>query len=163
MIPALVAITANTAVLKSSWLWGITAESGGLLKLHIIYVGPILERLHIVPIWHIAHLPGAESLWFGLAFHYVTGLAMAFVYIYILEPFLPGGGLMKGSIFSLLPWFLNSFAVLPLLGQGILGRHRLTPSGMVYFFFANWVFGVLLGVLYERRRVANEEAIVSHH
>lgn len=75
---------------------------------------------------------------------------MAFFYIYIFEPLLPGGGLLTGSLFSLLPWVVNSFVILPLLGQGILGIHRLTVPGIIYFFFANWVFGALLGVLYEK-------------
>ncbi|GAC1693074.1 MAG: hypothetical protein NVS9B5_35510 [Terriglobales bacterium] len=153
IIPALIAITANIAVLKSAGLLGIIAESGGLLKLHVIYLEPIVERLHITSLWHSAHLPAAESLWFWMGFHYATGLAMAYLYIYVFEPILPGGGLVKGSIFSLLPWSLNSFAVLPLLGQGILGIHKLTVSGIIYFFFANWVFGALLGTLYARTRV----------
>ena len=148
--PAIIAISANTLMLKQAQRFGIAAESGGLLKLHVIYLGPLLHRIGADAVWQSLHLPGLQSLWFWLGFHYATGLAMAFIYIYVLEPILPGGGFLKGSLFSLLPWALNSLGVLPLLGQGVLGRNKLTVGGMVYFFAANWLFGALLGVFYAR-------------
>ena len=68
----------------------------------------------------------------------------------LLEPGFPGRGLLKGSVFSLLPWSINSLIVLPALGQGVFGYRTLPLSGIAYFFVANWSFGAVLGELYER-------------
>ena len=75
---------------------------------------------------------------------------MVLIYLYIFEPILPGKGWLKGSLFSLFPWMINGLIVLPLLGQGILGIHQLSIAGIIYFFIANWIFGLVLGVVYER-------------
>lgn len=74
---------------------------------------------------------------------------MVFLYAYVVAPFLPGPGLWKGTLFSLFPWVLNGFLVLPLLGQGLLGIRVLSLEGILYFFVANWLFAAVLGLLYE--------------
>ena len=74
---------------------------------------------------------------------------MVLMYVYLFEKLLPGNAWLKGSLFSLLPWSINGCIVLPLLGQGFIGVHKLTTAGMIYFFLANWMFGLVLGVVYE--------------
>lgn len=54
--------------------------------------------------------------------------------------------------FGLLPWLVKGLRVLPLLGQGALGLSALPRAGVAYFFVANAVFGILLGVFYARLR-----------
>ena len=152
VLAGFVAITVNTLVLKSAAPLGIVAESGGLLRLHVLYVGPLLRRLGVTGLWTSAGLPGPSSLAFWLAFHYATGFAMVLLYTLFLERVLPGSGFVKGSVFSLVPWLINGLAVLPLLGQGAFGVRRLPVSGIVYFFIANWMFGAVLGVVYARSR-----------
>lgn len=140
LLSGLVAITINTFFLKASSLFGITAEGGGLLKLLLVQTRDFL-------------CPGLLSFFktsgFWFLFHYATGLVMVFLYVFFIAPILPGSGLLKGSLFSLLPWVINGFLVLPLLGQGVLGIYQLSATGILYFFIANWLFGALLGLLYE--------------
>ena len=46
-------------------------------------------------------------------------------------------GTHECSVFSLLPWVINSLIVLPALGQGVFGYRTRPPSGIAYFFVAN--------------------------
>ncbi|TKT84746.1 hypothetical protein [Dyadobacter frigoris] len=137
----LLAISINTIFLKAGPLLKIKAESGGLLKLILLHSTPYLNSsFHSI----------FQTTSFWLIFHYLTGFAMVALYVYILEPWLPYKGCQKGSVFSLVPWLINAFIVLPLLGQGIAGLQALPLSGIIYFFIANWLFAIVLGILYER-------------
>lgn len=135
-----IAITVNTLLLKVAPILNITAESGGLLKLILIHT-----RLYMSP----ALLTYVHTTIFWVVFHYLIGFAMTVLYISVFQPFLPGKGWQKGSLFSLLPWIINGFIVLPLLGQGLIGARQLPITGIIYFFIANWIFGVTLGTLYD--------------
>ena len=112
------------------------------------------EALGITALWTSVGLPPPASLIFWLAFHYATGFGMVCLYV-LLEPRLPGRGLLKGSLFSLLPWLINGLIVLPALGQGVFGYRTLPLSGIAYFFVANWSFGAVLGELYERLTISS--------
>jgi hypothetical protein len=152
LLAGFLAISVNTIFLRAAEPLGFLAESGGLLRLHVLYLGPLFQSLGISRWWTSVGLPPPSSLPFWLAFHYVTGFVMVFLYSTLFERVLPGRGLIKGSVFSLLPWVVNGLIVLPLLSQGVLGYQRLPLSGMAYFFVANWSFGAALGVLYEKFR-----------
>ena len=137
LIAGLIAITVNTLLLKAAPLIPIKAEGGGLLKLLLQHSGSITS--------HAAFLNTPVC---AVAFHYLTGLTMVLVYVCFFSPAFQLSGWMKGSLFSLLPWFINGFIVLPLLGQGWLGSNVLGFAGIIYFFVANWLFGLILGWLY---------------
>ena len=136
-----IAITINTIILKAAPLLHIEAESGGLLKLFILKTRTFLNPGLLLYL---------KSFIFFIIFHYATGMAMVLLYVLINKKLQPGKGLVKGSVFSLIPWSINYFIVLPLLGQGIAGVNSISTAGIVYFFIANWVFGAILGVLYEK-------------
>lgn len=95
-------------------------------------------------------LPAMKTTGFKLLFHYLMDLGMVGLYVLVFEPLLPGKEWVKASLFSLLPRAVNGFIILPLLGQGLLGARTLTAAGLVYFFIANWLFGLLMGWVYER-------------
>lgn len=128
----LIAVTANTLLLKLAPLLHIKAESGGLLKLTILYTHLPVPQPVSTPLW--------------LGFHYLTGFVMVAVYALFFER-LQGPKWLKGSLFSLLPWLINGLIVSPLLQQGIFSYKAIPASGMAWFFMANWIFGFLLGVL----------------
>ena len=139
LLAGLVAITANTLVLKAAPLLAVNAESGGLLKLVLLHT----------KLWLPAGLlTVVQTEGFKLLFHYLTGLGMVGLYVLVFEPRLPSNGWAKGGLFSLLPWAINGFVVLPLLGQGVLGTRVLTAGGILYFCGANAVFGLVLGGVY---------------
>ena len=141
-----IAITVNTLLLKSADLFHIKAEGGGLLKL---LIGGTQELSWLQPL--------LQRTWFPLAFHYLTGFFMVGIYVYVSPVFsLPGW--VKGSLFSIFPWILNGVIVLPALNQGILGFNTLSLSGILYFFLANGIFGLLLGWIYGARQKGEDLA-----
>ena len=134
-------IAANVAVLWVGTGLGLRSESGGLLRLLLKTLGgwvPVLAH----------HPPPTALAWLG--FHVGSGLGMVVVYVAWLDRALPGPAWWRGFLFGLLPWGLNSFLVLPLLGQGLAGHRVLTPAGMAWFFLANQVFAVVTATLYAR-------------
>jgi hypothetical protein len=152
----LVAVAVNTIVLKAAWLLGIEAESGGLFRLLRLNFGGAFAAWGVGRVWGAAHLPAPGTAGFWLLFHAFMGLVMAFLYAVAVEPLLPGPGWKKGVVYAMVVWLINSAVVMPLLGKGFAASHALTPRGMAYFFVANGVYGVLLGLLYERFAIQAE-------
>lgn len=150
LLAGLVAITINHLVLKAAPLLHVNAGGGGLLKLALLHTRQLLPA---------GFLPTVKTPGFLLLFRYLTGLGMVVLYVLVFEPRLPGNGWVKGGLFSLLPWAINSFVVLPLLGQGALGVHALTAGGILYFFGTNAVFGLVLGGVYARLRRGQPVAV----
>ena len=150
LLASFIAITVNTIALKAAPLFGIMAESGGLLKLVIMQVKPYVSASTITMF---------QTTGFWIFFHYLTGFTMTLLYMYLLEPVLPPKALLSGTLFSFFPWLINGLIVLPMLGQGVFGIHKLPLSGMIYFFIANWLFAVLFVYLYKRFR---RKAMLNH-
>lgn len=133
LIAGLTAITVNTLLLRLAPLVAIKAEGGGLLKLLLRYGRPLTG--------HIAFL---YTPLFAVSFHYLTGLVMVMIYVGWFNRLIKMPGWLKGSFFCLRPWLINGFIVLPLLGLGVLGHDKLSPTGMSYFFTH---IGFLVGYL----------------
>jgi hypothetical protein len=131
-IAGFTAITINTIMLKFSSVFGIKAESGGLLKLVIIWLPKAVSNMGFVK---------TQVFWY--IFHFATGAAMVIFY-YLTFKKINMPVLWKGILFSLFPWLINALIVLPLLHQGVLGITKLSAEGIVYFFFANLAFGLSL-------------------
>lgn len=144
------AVSVNTAVLKLSALFHIEAESGGLFRLLRLHLGDYFHAIGVGNAWGALHLPMPGTLYFWILFHTFMGLVMAVVYAYAIEPYLSGPGWRKGAVYSIIPWLINSFIIMPALGKGIAASHALTAVGMGYFFVANGTYAVLLGFLYEK-------------
>lgn len=136
LLSGFLAITLNTLMLRLAKPLDIEAESGGLLKLVIIHLS-----------LGIAHLRFLHSDLFWYFFHYSTGAIMVLVYFAGFEK-IKSGLYIKGLLFSLFPWLINSLIVLPLLTQGIFGSSEVPTSGIIYFFFANLLFGISLARIY---------------
>lgn len=147
---ALMAITVNTVLLKTAPLMGIKVGAGGLFGLLRNYFGETFSDLGLSAMWSAAALPQPGTLMFYIFFHSLIGFMMAALYVYVIEKYLAGPGWRKGAVFAMLPWLINSIIVLPLLGKGFAGSNVLDGVGLVYFFIANGVYGVLLGYLFEK-------------
>ena len=123
-----------------------------MLKFAMLILGPVIEGLGIDESWAAVGLPGPSSMLFRLAFRYLAGFGMVFLYALALERVLPGNGLVKGTLFSFVPWLVAGLVVMPLLGEGAFGLRQIPVSGAAYFFAANLSFAVVLGLLFERFR-----------
>ncbi len=152
LLAALASITVNALLLQVAHPLGVKTGGSALQRLLVAFLHPLIAHSNLAHEWGVTGLPAPGPLPFALAFHYATGVAMAALYVLALEPRLPGSPAVKGLLFSLLPWLVNGLVVLPLLGQGALGLSALPLAGVAYFFMANVVFGVLLGVFYARFR-----------
>lgn len=154
----LIAITISTIILRLAGTLGIQAGGGALLQFAVLYLGPVIKGLGIDQWWNAAGLPGTSSTLFGLAFRYLAGFGMVFLYVFALEPVLPGSGLVKGTLFSFLPWLIAGLVALPLLvKRGLRSPGAIGRRGSILF-AANLSFAVVLGVLYERFRKAGVSA-----
>jgi hypothetical protein len=101
-----------------------------------------------------ATLITADALGSALLLHVGIGLVLALFYARIAEPRLSGAGWQRGAFFSLLPWTLSLLVFLPLLGGGVLGvGFGAGPLPIVGNLFANLVYGLTLGWLYDRARL----------
>ncbi len=148
----LISITISTIILRLSEPLGIQAGGGVLLEFAVFSLGPVVEGLGIDQWWTTIGLPGISSMPFSLAFRYLAGFGMVFLYVFALERVLSGNGLVKGVLFSFFPWLAAGLVVMPLLGEGVFGLQETPLSGAAYFFAANLSFAVALGVIYERLR-----------
>ncbi len=127
------AIAVNTLLLLAAK--PLHAPRGGLLKLAEQVLG----------------LPAFTGVGAFLFVHLIVGVGAVAFYCLLAEPLLPGPGIVKGSLLALAMWLGQSLGVSPLLGEGPLGIHRATPLGILYFAFATWAFGAVLGFLFQRR------------
>lgn len=135
---ALLGISANTLLLQLAPRFGVRPGSGGLLRLILSYAKhwapwalPWMRRLGL------SRPPSfAGALWF----HYATGVGMLLAYFLLLAPRMTGSRWTNATLFALFVWLLNAAVILPLLGQGFAGLHKISAVGAAYFFLANWAF-----------------------
>jgi hypothetical protein len=144
------AVCVHTVLLRSADLFDLEVESGGLFRLLRLYFGATFTTWGVDRWWASIGLPMPGTMTFWVLFHTFVGILFGAFYALVVEPFLRGAGWYKGGVFSLLPWIINSVVVMPLLGNGFAAMNTLSPGGMVWFFVANTLFGILLGHWYER-------------
>ncbi len=150
----MIAITVSTVILRLAEPLGIQAGGGALLRFATLIFEPVIEGLGIDGLWTAAGLPGPSSMQFRLVFRFLAGFGMVFLYVFALERVLPGNGLVKGALFSFLPWLGAGLVAMPILGEGAFGLREVPLSGAAYFFAATLSLGVVLGVLYDKFRKA---------
>jgi hypothetical protein len=137
------AISLNTLLLKVAKPLHIKAESGGLLKLVLQFFPQSIRKIKLLH---------TECFWY--IFHYLTGALMV-VFFFVFFEQLRLRPIGKGLVFSLFPWLINGLVVLLLLGQGVLGLHTLSTSGILYYFMANLAFGIVLALSINRFQSAD--------
>jgi hypothetical protein len=147
----LLGITINTAILKGAHLVHIDPGAGGVLQLLLLYAHEFAPA-SLNALQHLG-LSKPPSLVGYLWFHYVSGLAAILFYFYVFERYVPGCRWLRAAIFATLFWLVNAAFVLPQLGQGFAGDRIVSPSGMLYFFVANWVFVAVSALCYRSPRL----------
>lgn len=87
-------------------------------------------------------LPAAIG-WF---MHFMIGVVLAGGYIFFFRSVLSGNALIKGMLFSLIPFFMAQLVVMPMMGAGLFSSHTPAPLLMVMgSLMGHLVFGVVLG------------------
>lgn len=132
VLAGFIAIVINSLLLWAADFIPLATAHGGLLRLLQIMTG--------------LHVPATAA--FKWEFHGAVGVAMALVYAFVLEPLLRGGAFVKGFLYALAVWILNSVVVLPITGEGFAGARDLTFAGIGWFAVAHTVFFVTLALLY---------------
>jgi uncharacterized membrane protein YagU involved in acid resistance len=79
--------------------------------------------------------------------HFGTGLLLALVYGVAFHPYVAGAPWLRGAIFGVLIWMVTMLVVMPIQGEGFLGRRSgawLAPVSLAM----RVVYGVILGAVY---------------
>lgn len=82
----------------------------------------------------------------GLGLHLVNGVLLSFFYAMAVDPFLPGGSLVRGLLYGLGVWAVMMVVVLPLLGDGFFGwrtSRQMIPSALA----VHLLYGLVLGIV----------------
>ena len=117
----------------------------------------------------VAHSPGINPTYpadaqllfaagcFEEGFHIVTGLLMAVVYVFFLEPRRGASPLLRGVLYGTAIWLLNVLIVLPAIGEGIAGQYHLSAAGIGGFAVAHMSYFLTLSFLTSSLRPINLE------
>ncbi len=85
----------------------------------------------------------------GWIAHFMIGTVLAVSYATIFVSKLPGSSLLKGILFSLIPWLMAQILVNPMMGAGIFALNTDAPLMMVMgSLVGHVVYGAVLGMVY---------------
>jgi hypothetical protein len=136
LVAGSIAVLLNTLALHVARIVPVATGNGGLLRFFVMLSGGALSA------------PAGAA--FQNGFHIVTGLAMAFFYAFVLEPWIRVPSWLRGVLFATAVWLLNAIIVLPAIGEGIAGSHDLPLAGLVWFAGAHTLFFLVLAILFDR-------------
>jgi hypothetical protein len=121
LLSGALATAVNMAILATLGAARIRTTHGGLLRLLALGVIRVAHSPGINPTYPAdAHLLFAAG-WFQEGFHIITGLLMAVVYVFFLEPRRGASPLLRGVLYGKTIWLLNALIVLPAIGEGYCG------------------------------------------
>jgi len=67
----------------------------------------------------------------GWVMHFVIGIMIAAGYVIFLKDRLPGSDIVKGLVYSLIPFIMAQVAVMPMMGAGFFSTNTPVPMMMV--------------------------------
>lgn len=83
----------------------------------------------------------------GWFMHFVIGIVLAAGYVFFFKSFLPGNDLLKGILYSLIPFILAQIMVMPIMGGGFFSSNTPAPVMMVMgSLLGHIVYGATLGL-----------------
>jgi uncharacterized membrane protein YagU involved in acid resistance len=86
------------------------------------------------------------SVWIGWVMHFVIGAALAAAYVILWKDRLPGSAVVKGLLFSLIPFLMAQIIVMPMMGAGLFSANTTAPLMMVMgSLLGHLVYGAALG------------------
>ena len=100
----------------------------------------------------------------GWIAHFMIGTILALIYVYVFSSKLPGNGIVRGAIFSLIPWFVQQIMVFPMMGSGIFASNTPAPMLMVVgSLMGHIVYGAVLGGVYGIKGDLRVTTVLSHN
>lgn len=90
------------------------------------------------------HIPVAM----GWTMHFMIGTILAAGYLFIWKTRLQGNVIVKGILFSFVPFFMAQLVVMPMMGAGFFSMNTPAPMMMVMgSMIGHLVYGVVLGAV----------------
>jgi uncharacterized membrane protein YagU involved in acid resistance len=89
------------------------------------------------------------SLVLGWMAHVVIGILLALGYAALFAPRLPGPGVVRGGVFSVVPWLMAQLVVMPMMGAGLFGG---SAAGAIGSLMGHILYGMVLGAIYGTRQ-----------
>ncbi len=88
------------------------------------------------------HIPVA----LGWVAHFMIGTILAGIYVIVFQERLPGNDIVKGAVYSLLPFLMAQAAVMPMMGAGLFSSATSASLLMVMgSLVGHLVYGGVLG------------------
>jgi hypothetical protein len=82
----------------------------------------------------------------GWVMHFVIGIMLAAGYVFVGKNLMPGNDIVKGLVFSLIPFLMAQIAVMPMMGAGLFSANTPMPMMMVIgSLIGHLVYGGVLG------------------
>ncbi len=90
------------------------------------------------------HMPVA----LGWIAHFMIGIGIAAGYVLFLQSRLPGNMVVKGLIYSLIPFIIAQVMIMPMMGAGFFSSATPAPMMMVMgSLIGHFVYGAVLGAV----------------
>lgn len=148
-----IAIIVNMLMLAAADEFGLVTARGGLLKLVTTYlVAQMSQHGGDQAASWLTDITGAHV--FQAAFHFVVGLFMAVVFVKLAGGYLERYAWPAGLFAAIFVWIINATVILPLLGEGIAGKHVISPAGIAYFAITHTAFFIHLSLNAKCRLIA---------
>jgi uncharacterized membrane protein YagU involved in acid resistance len=127
----------------------ISIMKGGLIATAVMTMLMLVAPLMGMPEMPIGNmLAGFMGIpvWLGWVMHFVIGIILAGAYVFIWKERITGSAVVKGLLFSLIPFLLAQIIVMPMMGAGLFCTNTPAPLLMVMgSLIGHLVYGAVLG------------------
>jgi len=127
----------------------ILAGLAGTLVMTIVM---LLAPMMGMPEMNIGKMPGDfmnVGVAVGWIMHFMIGTMLAVIYVAVFLNKLSGSGIMRGTIYGLVPWFVSQVIMNPMMGAGIFASNTPSPMMMVMgSMLGHLMYGATVGKVY---------------
>ena len=108
-----------------------------------VFVAPMMALPAMNPADMLAGKMGG-SLMLGWAGHLMIGVVLAIIYGTLLVARLPGPPVVRGALFSLMPWLIAQLVVMPMMGMPLFSGSAVMAGGSL---LGHLVYGAVIGAV----------------
>lgn len=95
----------------------------------------------------------------GWLAHFMVGVVLAVIYAYAFYPKLSSAPVLKGIIYSIIPWLAVQLMLNPMMGAGLFAANTPVPLMMVMgSLVGHLVYGIIIGLVYS----GNPKALIAN-